>query len=225
MKIKWGKLRKMLSSVTKKCSGVGNLGYFLEGELVASTKNPLHLYGWEPTRNWEEPASVWEGSGGEGGICGGVGGAGEGVGGAAGGVGGAGGGVGGAGEGVLWWPPVADPVSAVGRVVAGTARVAGTSGIWLFPSESLMDGPRGCSLGPWYQSGGHSLLSVRQDQQKRNRNPKSNMPESHTPFAFFLLLFPANTENIIKSGVGRLQSCDWCVSLMCKTFSSLVSSI
>ena len=92
-----------------------------------------------------------------------------------------------------------------------------------------MNGPRGCSLGPWYQSGGHSLLSVRQDQQKRNRNPKSNdksnIPESHTPFAFFLLLFPANTENIIKSGVGRLQSCDWCVLLMRKTFSSLVSSI
>lgn len=152
----------------------------------------------EPGREWEEPLGEWEGPAGE---------------------------WEGPARASSGGPRVADPVSAVGRVVAGTARVAGTSGIWLFPSESLMDGPRGCSLGPWYQSGGHSLLSVRQDQQKRNRNPKSNMPESHTPFAFFLLLFPANTENIIKSGVGRLQSCDWCVSLMCKTFSSLVSSI
>ena len=55
--------------------------------------------------------------------------------------------------------------------------------------------------GLWYQSGGHSPLFVRQDQRKRNQNPKSNdkiICLSHTPsLHFFLLLFPANTENII----------------------------
>ena len=63
----------MLSGVTKKCSGVGNRGDSWEGELAASSENPLPVYSWGPTGDWEEPA------GGVGGARGGVGGAGEGV--------------------------------------------------------------------------------------------------------------------------------------------------
>ena len=83
-------LRKMLSSVTKKCSGVGDRGDSWEGELAASTENPLPVYSSGPTGDWEEPAREWEEPAGgweepareweE--PAGGMGGAGEGVGGA-----------------------------------------------------------------------------------------------------------------------------------------------
>lgn len=88
---------------------------------------------------------------------------------------------------------VADLVSPLGRAVARAPRVVGTSGVWLFPSGSLMDGLRGCSLGAWCQSGGHSPLSLRQDQRKGNQNPKSNDKTtclSHTPsLPFFCFCF------------------------------------
>ena len=182
----------MLSSATRKCSGVGNRGDCRERELAASTKNSprvrLGAHGdcEEPARPSSPAAS-------------------------------------------LWWLRVADLVSPSGRAVARAPRVVGTSGVWLFPWGSLMDGLRGCSLGAWCQSGEHNPLSVRQDQRKGNQNPESNDKTtclSHTPsLPFFLLLFPANTENIIKSGVGGLPSCDWCVLLVYKTFSSLLSSV
>ena len=50
----------MLSSVTKKCSGVGDRGDSWEGELAASTENPLPVYSSGPTGDWEEPAREWE---------------------------------------------------------------------------------------------------------------------------------------------------------------------
>ena len=58
-------LRKMLSSVTKKCSGVGDRGDSWEGELAASTENPLPVYSSGPTGDWEEPAREWEEPAGE----------------------------------------------------------------------------------------------------------------------------------------------------------------
>ena len=55
----------MLSGVTKKCSGVGNRGDSWEGELAASSENPLPVYSWGPTGDWEEPAGEWEEPAGE----------------------------------------------------------------------------------------------------------------------------------------------------------------
>ena len=51
-------LRKMLSGVTKKCSGVGTRGDSWEGELAASSEKPLPVYSWGPTGDWEEPAGA-----------------------------------------------------------------------------------------------------------------------------------------------------------------------
>ena len=55
----------MLSGVTKKCSGVGNRGDSWEGELAASSENPLPVYSWGPTGDWEEPAGGVGGARGE----------------------------------------------------------------------------------------------------------------------------------------------------------------
>lgn len=167
-------LRKMLSSVTKKCSGVGDRGDSWEGELAASTENPLPVYSSGPTGDWEEPAREWEEPAGEWEelvrdreeparrpnlLCSSCG------------------------------PGVADPVSPLGRAVAGAPRVAGTSGVWLFPSESLMDGLCRCSLGAVVpERRAQSSLCEAGSAEKKPKPKKqrqNNMSESHTLFAFF----------------------------------------
>ena len=86
-------------------------------------------------------------------------------------------------------PGVPDPVSPLGRAVAGAPHVAGTSGVWLFPSESLMDGLCRCSLGAVVpERRAQSSLCEAGSAEKKPKPKKqrqNNMSESHTLFAFF----------------------------------------